>query len=314
MANRTGRAIPVTHASAFGRVITDIDMQFDPATQRISAISANNVLISQPDADLPTSPVHSYLSSTQVSAIRGLIADYATAVAPIENQVIGSISQALPSGPMASGSGEELAGDLVADSQLAATATAAKGGAVISFINGSGVRNPGFNLPNVTYPHDVTYQEAFSVRPFGDSLVSMTLTAQQLKDALEQQFAGCNGQTENNILEVSKGLHVDWSSTSAPCNRIVNVILRSSDGAAPDQIVLNHTVRHPSRRYRISVDNFLAAGKSGFSTFLKGRDQTGGPQDIDALVAFMKANYYSANKPFDPTDPSLGIPRITKVD
>ena len=314
MANRTGRAIPVTQASAFGRVITDIDMQFDPATQRISAISANNVLISQPDADLPTSPVHSYLSSTQVSAIRGLIADYATAVAPIANQVIGSISQALPSGPMASGSGEELAGDLVADSQLAATATAAKGGAVISFINGSGIRNPGFNLPNVTYPHDVTYQEAFSVRPFGDSLVSMTLTAQQLKDALEQQFAGCNGQTENNILEVSKGLHVDWSSTSAPCNRIVNVILRSSDGAAPDQIVLNHTVRHPSRRYRISVDNFLAAGKSGFSTFLKGRDQTGGPQDIDALVAFMKANYHSANKPFDPTDPSLGIPRITKVD
>ena len=40
---------------------------------------------------------------------------------------------------------------------------------------------------------NVTYGEAFTIQPFGNSLVTLTLTAQQLKDVLEQQFAGCRG-------------------------------------------------------------------------------------------------------------------------
>jgi len=314
MPNAVGREVPVTQASAFGRLLTDIDIRFDPATKRPTGVTARNILVSQPDADLPSSPVHPFLASPQVTAIRALVRDYGTAVAPIANQVIGIIKEPLPSAPVASGSGEELAGDLVADSQLAATAATTNGGAVISFVSGSGVRNPGFNSPNATYPHNVTYQEAFTVRPFGNNLVSMTLTAQQLKDALEQQFSGCNGQTSDNILEVSKGLHVDWSASSAPCNKIVNVVLTPSNGAAPDQIVVNHVLQHPGQTYRISIDNFLAAGKNNFTTFLKGTAQTAGPQDIDALVAFMKENYSSPNRPFDPADPTLGIPRITKVN
>jgi len=35
----------------------------------------------------------------------------------------------------------------------------------------------------------VTYGEAFAAQPFGNALVTMTLTARELKDALEQQFA-----------------------------------------------------------------------------------------------------------------------------
>ena len=41
---------------------------------------------------------------------------------------------------------------------------------------------------------NVTYGEAFTVQPFGNSLVTMTLTAQDIKDVLEEQFAGCKGQ------------------------------------------------------------------------------------------------------------------------
>lgn len=42
---------------------------------------------------------------------------------------------------------------------------------------------------------NVTYGEAFTVQPFGNSLVTMTLTAQDIKDVLEEQFAGCRGQS-----------------------------------------------------------------------------------------------------------------------
>ena len=315
MKNSVGRAITVTQASAFGRVLTDIDMSIDPTTGQVTNVAATNVLVSQPDADSMTSPVHAFLSSPQVVGIRRLIADYSNAVAPVANQPIGAIAAPLPSAPNASGSGEELAGDLVADSQLAATAPADVGGAEISFINGSGVRNPGFNLPNVPYPHDVTYQEAFNVRPFGNSLVTMTLSAQQIRDALEQQFAGCNGQTGDNILEVSEGFHVDWSSSAAPCNKIVNVTLRSnSRGGVPDRIVVSGVVQNPNKTYRVSMDNFLAAGKSNFTVFPQGKNLAGGPRDIDAIVSYMKSKYMSPNKPYDPADPTLGIPRISKLN
>ena len=220
MKNSSGKLVLVTQASAFGRVITDIDMDFDSKTHRAMKVMAKNILINRDAADIVTSPVHQFLSSTNVSKIRALVADYAKAVAPIANQVVGPIAKPLPS--TANPDGEELAGDLVADSQLAATVDQH---VVMSFVNGSGVRNPGFNPSNAIYPHDVTYQEAFTVRPFGNSLVSMTLTAQELKDVLEQQFAGCSGQTGDNILQFSKGMHLEWSASAAPCNKIVNLTL-----------------------------------------------------------------------------------------
>ena len=38
----------------------------------------------------------------------------------------------------------------------------------------------------------------------------MTLTAQQIKDLLEQQFAGCRGQTAQRVMQVSNGLKYSW--------------------------------------------------------------------------------------------------------
>jgi 2',3'-cyclic-nucleotide 2'-phosphodiesterase (5'-nucleotidase family) len=77
---------------------------------------------------------------------------------------------------------------------------------------------------------------------------------------------------------------------------------------------VNHIVQYPEQTYRVSMDNFLAAGKSNFTVFLQGTDQTAGPQDIDPLVAYLKTTTLGPRKPFDPTDPTLGIPRIRKLD
>ena len=77
----------------------------------------------------------------------------------------------------------------------------------MAFMNAGGVRNPGFVASaGASYPYDVTYGNAFTVQPFGNSLVTMTLTAQQIKDLLEQQFVGCLGQTTQRILQISNGL------------------------------------------------------------------------------------------------------------
>jgi 5'-nucleotidase len=255
--------------------------------------------------------VHPFLSSPSIDRIRSLIADYTTAVAPLANQVIGTVAAPLTNA--AGPSGEEPAGDLIADSEYAATSHAEMGGAVIAFVNPGGVRPPGFDLAQATYPHNITYQEAFAVRPFGNSLVTMTLTAGAIKDLLEQQFPGCNGQTLHRILQVSNGLHVDWSASAPPCQKIVNVTLQAPTGSGPvDRIVDHGEVREPAKTYRVTVDNYLASGGDDLSVLTQGTDRVGGPLDIDALVAYLSATYNSPKAPYDPKDPALNLPRIVR--
>jgi 5'-nucleotidase len=309
--NSAGRLIPVTQAGYYGRLLTDINLSVDSSTGRVTQITASNLVVSQPAADAASSPVHPFLSSPSIDRIRSLIADYTTAVAPLANQVIGTV--AAPLTHAAGPSGEEPAGDLIADSEYAATSHAEMGGAVIAFVNPGGVRPPGFDLAQATYPHNITYQEAFAVRPFGNSLVTMTLTAGAIKDLLEQQFPGCNGQTLHRILQVSNGLHVDWSASAPPCQKIVNVTLQAPTGSGPvDRIVDHGEVREPAKTYRVTVDNYLASGGDDLSVLTQGTDRVGGPLDIDALVAYLSATYNSPKAPYDPKDPALNLPRIVR--
>ena len=123
------------------------------------------------------------------------IVDYNALVAPLSGQVIGRI--AAPLSNSANAAGEMPAGDAIADAQLQATQPATLGGAVVAFMNASGVRNGGIPIAGSapSYPHDITYGDAFNAQPFGNTLATLTLTAQQLKNLLEQQFVGCLGQT-----------------------------------------------------------------------------------------------------------------------
>jgi 5'-nucleotidase len=195
--NKAGRLIPVTSASAFGRVITEIDVQINPTTREVISVSPVNKVVDRTDAN----------ATTWVAAnpdLSSVVAAYNTAVSPLSNAVIGTTTVALPN--TADSNGSQPAGDLIADAQLAATQPAGLGNAVIAFMNPGGVRNPGFLAGNVTYG------QAFTVQPFGNSLVTMTLTAQQLKDLLEQQFTGCLGQGNQRILQISNGLKYEWSA------------------------------------------------------------------------------------------------------
>ncbi len=77
---------------------------------------------------------------------------------------------------------ESPAADLIADSMLAATRAREKGGAQIALVNATGVR---VNLPG----GPVRYRDAFSMMPFGNNLLVLTLSGAELKMVLEQQYA-----------------------------------------------------------------------------------------------------------------------------
>ena len=310
--NSVGRLVPVTSASAFGRVLTDIDLTIHPHSHRVIAVSATNRLVDRTDA-----AINEAIAADP--SVKNVVAGYNSLVSPLAGAVIGTIAAPLPNA--ANAAGEMPAGSLIADAQLLATQPAALGGAAIAFMNAGGVRNPGFAVAGASYPYNVTYGDAFTVQPFGNSLVTLTLTAQQLKNLLEQQFVGCLGQTNQRIMQVSNGLSYSWSTAAAPCAKIVDVVLTPTDvtvtppvaTGAPEFIVAGGVVQNPSKTYRVTVNNFMATGGDGFGVLLGGTNVLGGAQDIDALTAYLNAGYKAPKAPYDPTLPALKLPRITRL-
>lgn len=304
--NAAGRAIPVTSASSFGRVLTDIDVTIDPVTRNITGATATNRLVSRSDAAVKAD-----------AAVAKIVASYKGLVDPIANAIIGSIAVALPNS-RTDAACNMLAGNLIADAQLNATKESGFGNAVIAFMNGGGVRSPGFTFaqsPAGEGDGNVTYGEAFTAQPFGNSLVTMTLTAQDIKDVLEEQFAGCRGQssTSTRFMLPSAGFHYQWDGAKACNARISNVALTT--GAATEIIVdAAGAVVNPTKRYRVTVNNFMADGGDGYSTFRKGTERLGGAQDIDALVAYM-AQFKAPRAPYNPASiaEDMGATRISRV-
>jgi len=128
------------------------------------------------------------------------------------------------------------------------------------------------------------------------------------------------GQTANRVMQVSNGLKYTWSNGAAACSRIVDVTFTPTDvtvvppvaTGAPQIIVSNGVVQNPTKTYRVTVNNFMATGGDGFSTLTGGTNVLGGAQDIDALVAYL-AGYKAPNAAYDPTQPAMGIPRVTRL-
>ncbi|SCK25575.1 5'-nucleotidase [Variovorax sp. HW608] len=308
--NSVGRLVPVTSASAFGRILTDIDITLHPRSHKVLSVSPTNRLVDRTDV-----AINNAIAADP--SVKNVVASYNALVSPLANQVIGTITTALPN--TANAAGEMPAGSLIADAQLQATQPAALGGAVMAFMNAGGVRSPGFVNAAGTYPYNVTYGNAFTVQPFGNSLVTMTLTAQQLKDLLEQQFTGCKGQTAQRVMQASNGLKYAWSASAPACSKITNVTLTPTDvtvtppvvSGPADNIVVNGVVQNPTRTYRVTVNNFMATGGDGFTVLLGGTNTLGGAQDIDALTAYLSGGYKAPKAAYDPSLPAMAIPRIT---
>jgi 5'-nucleotidase len=302
--NAKGRAIPVSSASAFGRVLSDIDVRIDPGTRDIVAVEVTNRLVERNDP-----------SVTADAAVQGLVKGYDALVAPRAAVVIGSISTELPNNA-SDPACNMLAGALIADAQLAATAAPAFGAASIAFMNRGGVRTPGFTYKQRGSEGDgnVTYGEAFTAQPFGNSLVTMTLGAQDIKDALEQQFAGCRGQlpSATRIMLPSAGFKYRWDGSKA-CNARIHSVTLTRDGSTETLVDAAGKVLDPAREYRVTVNSFLASGGDSFSTFQKGKAPLGGALDIDALVDYM-ARFRAPNPPYTPSlqPEDQGSPRIQR--
>jgi 5'-nucleotidase len=267
----------ITSASSQGRILTDITLNIDDITgELVSASAVNAVTENATNLNTQTSRIADPLKNRD--DIQALAAYYQRLSAPKANRVIGRVTADMPNSTT-NANGEVPLGDVIADAQLASTVKTGK--AQIALMNPGGIRAPGFQVNQISAgerPGEITYAEAFAVQPFGNSLVTFTLTGDQIRAVLEQQFTGCRGQITNRILQVSAGFSYEQSASAADCSKKIGAI--TLDGKAID----------PKGQYRVTVNSFLASGGDGFVVFNDGTDRIGGEIDLDALTAYFAAN------------------------
>ena len=258
----------VTSAASYGRVVTTIDLTLDPTTGEVAEAAANNNVVTRDNANTPAD---------------ALVKEFVAKATPLANRLLGNTPGELkaPIRPLPAGqSGESVLGNVVADAMLEASKAEDKGGAVIAFQNPGGIRadiNAG----------PISFGEVFAVQPFANNMVTLTMTGAQIEKVLEQQW-GANV----SIMQVSEGFTYTWKA-SGP----------AGDKIDPATIKLNGTVIDPAGSYRVTVNNFMAAGGDGYLAFTQGTNPLTGPIDLDVLESYLRVH-----NPL--TVPSLG--RITR--
>lgn len=276
-----GRVDPVkpfllTSAGLYGTLITDIDLRFDTAAGKLVSKKASNVIVQgEPYAGVngqvvPT--VASYPSFAKDAKVDALVSRYAAAAAPLAQRPAGALAR--PALRSQAASGESALGNLVADSQLAATRDPANGGAQIAFMNPGGLRA---DLTVPTGGGPITYGQIFTVQPFGNSLVVKSMTGALLKALLEQQWSsGSNTPERPRVLFPSAGFSYSYD-------------LKAPSGSRVSDMRLNGEPVLDGSLYRVTMNSYLASGGDDFSAFRQGTAELGGDLDTEALERYLAA-------------------------
>ncbi|WP_280491590.1 bifunctional metallophosphatase/5'-nucleotidase [Nocardia asiatica] len=235
----------ITQAASYGRLITDVTLRFGGDGVQASAV--NRVVTREVTPDAPTA---------------ALIDFFAEQARPRAGRVVGATANVLPHDPGPAGTSP--LGDVIADSMLSVTAGPST--AVAAFMNPGGVRADLKQGP-------ITYGDLFTVQPFGNQVVTLTLTGSQILRLLEQQW-GTPGKT--TILSPA-GITYAYSETAPTGAKVI-----------ADSVRVAGAPLNPVATYRVTTNSFLASGGDGFTVFTEGTETAVGPIDLDAFETFLR--------------------------
>ncbi len=232
----------VTSAYSFGRVVSEVDLVLDKRTHDVRR-------------DLSTAANHVVEQSalTPDPAQTAIIAKWQPLFDGAGNTPIGSISADINRGGTPPGTDrgvESAAGNLVADAQLWSTSA---NGAQIAFMNPGGVRSDlTFAQSGAEGDGVVTFGEAFTFQPFGNTLKTFPMTGAQIVDVLEEQ---CQPPGESTVPAPRRVRRVDVRSRQDDRGGRVHVGHHQQREAErrrpePDRDVQRHGEQFPVHRWR----------------------------------------------------------------
>ncbi len=208
------------------------------------------------------------------------IVDAANAqTAVLRNKVIGTQTADLKRAPTRLN--ESQLGDFVADAMRAKYP-----GVDVAFTNSGGLRADLVVTPPSAgeQPGEITWGEVFGVLPFGNRTVLLSLTGEQLRQALVNGFSPvCDPAINTGRFPQLSGLKVDFHCVGTTA--VVDGVSRAPDGPSGTLTPVG-----PGDTVRIVTNDFMFTGGDGYAVFGLGTD-VGQPGDalldivIDAITA-----------------------------
>jgi 5'-nucleotidase len=264
-----GKPRIVTSAYSFGRVVSDINLVLDKRTRDVRR-----------DLSTATNHIVDQAALTPDPAQTAIIAKWQPLVDASATIPVGTITADILRGGTPPGDDrgvESAAGNLVADAQQW---WASVNGSDVAFMNPGGVRS------DLTYLQSagegdgvVTFGEAFTFQPFGNTLVTYEMTGAQIVSTLQEQCQPTGSSRPFLHLGVSDGFTYDLATTITGGNCTSVTI---------SNVMLNGVALDPTGTYNVTVNNFLADGGDNFSTLgTVTSSRLDGGNDLQALVNYL---------------------------
>jgi 5'-nucleotidase len=187
--------------------------------------------------------------------ITQLVQRYQREIGPQVSRVIATFAEdvrrAGPDSPL---------GNLIADAYRASAK------AQISFVNNGGIRIT--ELP----AGPVTWGQLYSLQPFENRMVRLTMTGVQIKNVLEQAL---NGETP--AMHIG-GMQVTWKPTAPVGQRVQRIVLTNGEDVRADA------------SYTAGVPDFLAQAGDGYRGFAGvSRNEDAGVRDLEGLINYLQS-------------------------
>lgn len=239
---RVGEKI-VIESQSNGHLLSRIDLTFVGKT--LAEATATNEAVKIDDAPDP--------------AVAAIVDKYTAISASKGDTLIGTITEAIPDNSM---------GSVVADGMLYA---GAKYGADVALMNTGGIR-AGLEFTKSgpeTVDGQVRYAELFTVQPFSNTLVVLTLSGDKLLAVLD-------AAAEKSRLAVA-GLTYSQSPTAAAGGRVL----------AAD-VLVNGKALDVTKNYHVVVNSIVQDPTTGYAEMASATEVVGLGVDLDALVRYVK--------------------------
>ena len=250
----------VVQAGSYGGWITESRLTLDASGKVLDAQAINHPVLQSAYAPNP--------------ALANLVAQAAALTQAARNKPVATLAGGAtryPKDPY----GDAVVGNLIADSQLAFARK--QGPADVAFINQGGIRAELVVEPG----KPTTMSDLLAIQPFGNDIVAVTLTGQQLLDILQRQLP--KGDASPRMLQPSSTLSYHWRKGADGAPQLLDVKL----GGKPID---------PAKDYRVVINNFLSEGGDEQGGFKHGRDRAVLGTDIDALVETLRDNPNALNQ------------------
>lgn len=244
--NRNGHEILVTQANSYSAAFAEVTLQIDTKNHTVKNKSAK-IITTYANRWPGTNP------DTQALEIVKLAEDK---IGPIINSHVGTAGYDLLR--KQNKDGESSLGNLIADAYRTVMDTD------LGITNPNGIRDD-------LKAGEVNWGNIYSILPFSNRIVIITLTGNDIYDLLEQQWMG----SYINMLQIS-GFTYTYDSHQPLGHKIIEI-------------------RHQNKpllrekMYTIATSDFLASGNGVFSVMKRGKIIHIGQSDHDTVIAYIKS-------------------------